>query len=383
MNGTIRSKKAGVWELVFDVGRDPLTNRRRQRSRTFKGTKRAAERELRRLVTDVEKGRMTGGEMVMAELFEKWLDLAEDELSPTTVREYRRLVAKRINPAIGDIPITKLQTARLDEFYQALTRDENLSSASVRQMHSVIRRGLKQAVKWGWLQHNVAVDATPPRLRQKEAQPPSVRQVQSLIASADRYDASFGVFVRLAAATGMRRGELLGLRWSDVNFDKATIQVRRAVIAIPEGTAVKSTKTRANRRLVLDNATMKTLDRHYSAMVARAHECEDQLDPDGYVFSHEPDSTRPWHPDNATGAFRRLRGNNGISRLHDLRHFHATQLLMAGVPLKTVSARLGHAMGSTTINFYAHILEDSDQEAADAIGDLLGPDATDGETVTG
>ncbi len=126
MQGHMRARKPGTWELIVDIGRDPLTNRRRQRSRTFHGTKREAQRQLRLLIADVEHGRLTGTGTLVADLLERWLDLAADDLSPTTLREYRRLVAKRINPAIGDTPVTKLTTPRLDDFYQALSRQEGL-----------------------------------------------------------------------------------------------------------------------------------------------------------------------------------------------------------------------------------------------------------------
>jgi hypothetical protein len=169
-----------VWELIVDIGRDPLTGKRRQRSRTFRGTKRNAHRALRSLIADVEAGRLTGTETLLSSLLAAWLDLSTSQLSPTTVREYRRLVEKRINPALGDIPVIKLTTPMLDEFYQALRDEVGLAPASIRQVHAIIRRGLKQGVKWGWIQHNVATNATPPILRQKRISPPSVEEIRGV-----------------------------------------------------------------------------------------------------------------------------------------------------------------------------------------------------------
>jgi integrase len=348
-----------------------LTNRRRQRSRVFRGTKRAAERELRRLIAGAERGQVTGTDTRVADLMARWLDLADDDLSPTTLREYRRLVAKRIGPAIGDTPLTKLTTGRLDDLYQALARDEGLSPASVRQIHSIIRRCLRQGVRWGWIEHNVAVNASPPRVHRSPIEPPTIPTIQTLLAEADARDPSFGVLVRLAIATGMRRGELCGLQWCDVDMDRRRIEVRRAVVAIPNGTAVKLTKTGGTRRLSLDAASADLLGQHETAMAQRAAECGTELAAEAYLFSHEPDGSRPWHPDNVTAAFRRLPSNGGKVRLHDLRHALATQLLAAGVDVNTVSGRLGHTNTSTTLNIYAHVLEESDEAAANIIGELF------------
>jgi len=160
-------------------------------------------------VTSVEDGRMTGTDVVVADLLGRWLELASDQLSPTTIREYRRLVEKRIGPTIGSVPLTKLTTAQLDEFYQALTKQAGLVPASVRQIHSIIRRGLRQGVKWAWIEHNVAVNATPPVLRSRRIEPPSLDMIRSLI-SAERQvtgsRASFGPSQPFRVEPGRQRG---------------------------------------------------------------------------------------------------------------------------------------------------------------------------------
>ncbi len=370
MRGHLRERKPGTWELIVELGRDPLTGRRKQRSRTFHGTKRNASRELRILIADVEAGRLTGTETSVADLLDAWLELASERLSPTTAREYRRLLDKRIGPALGSIPVTKLTTSQLDEFYRALSTKAGLSAASVRQVHSVIRRGLKQGVKWGWIQHNVAVNATPPTVRHARVTPPSLEQIRELVESAEQHDPWFGLLVRLAAATGLRRGELCGLQWSDIDFGNGQLEVARAVAATTGGASTKPTKTGKTRKLSIDKATLDSLAKHRDAMAARATDNETELDDDAFVFTHALDGSTPIHPDNVTSAFRRLSANAGV-RFHDLRHAHATQLLARGMDIPTVSSRLGHANSSTTLNIYAHVLDANDREAADLIGGLL------------
>ena len=371
MQGHLREQRPGTWELIVDIGRDPLTSRRRQRSRTFRGTKRDAQRELRALIADVEAGRQTGNATLVSELLMRWLELSAQELSPTTLREYRRLADKRIIPAIGAVPLIKLTTRQLDEYYLALSRDAGLSPASVRQVHSIVRRALRQGVRWGWIEHNVAVNATKPRMRRSTITAPSMARVHELLGDADRHDASFGVLVRVAIATGMRRGELCGLRWCDIDLDRRNVNVTQAIVAVPNGTEVKAPKSGAARRVTIDETTTNLLRGHRSAMEQRAAAGDERLLDDGYVFSHELNGSRPLHPDNVTAAFRRLPSNNGTVRLHDLRHAHATQLLSNGVDISAVSSRLGHANASTTLNIYAHALEENDDRAATIIGELL------------
>lgn len=137
------------------------------------------------------------------------------------------------------------------------------------------------------------------------------------------------------------------------------------------GTIEKDTKTRATRRISLDKATAESLAEHHRQMHQRADACGVRLGDDAYVFTHTPDGSAPWSPGNVTAAFRGLPGNAGRFRFHDLRHADATQLLANGVPVRTVAGRLGHATASTTLNIYAHVLEESDEAAADLIGNIL------------
>jgi integrase len=171
----------------------------------------------------------------------------------------------------------------------------------------------------------------------------------------------------------MRRVELCGLKWGDVDLGAARLVVSRSVAAVADGTTEKSTKTHATRRIALDAATVALLQRYRDQAAAWTEATGATLSPDSFVFSRTAGARRPLHPDNVTAAFRRVCRREGISgfRLHDLRHAHATQLLAAGVPVRTVSGRLGHANAMTTLNVYAHVLEESDERAAQVIGEIL------------
>jgi len=371
----MRERRPGVWELVVQLPRDATTARARQLSRTVHGTKREAQRALAALVTEVSAGKITSSTTTLRELLTRWLDHVADQLSPTTVREYRRLVSKMIEPDLGKLTLRRVTTQRLDAYYATLSRERGLSASSVRHVHAVLRGALGQAVRWGWIPTNPAASASPPKIRRREINPPAIGDTRALLATADEQDPSFGALLRVLAATGARRGEVCGLRWSDIDRGSRTLAIQRSVASVAGGTVVKDTKTHAARRIAIDPETLAALDAQRVRMEELAAVCRLEFDPDGFLFTSEPDGSQPLHPDTVTGNFRRICDRVGLTgvRLHDLRHLHATQLLAAGVPVRTVSGRLGHANAATTLNVYAHFLEASDRDAADVIGGLLQP----------
>jgi len=293
----------------------------------------------------VTAGAVRPAEISVAAALDRWLEFVSDELSPTTLREYRRLLDRRIQPALGERSLTRLTTADLDGFYSALSRQAGLAPATIRQIHSILRRGLRQAVRWGWIGAHPAVNITLPRRRTSEIQPPSPTVIRSLLDTAMERDSITGTLLFVAARTGMRRGELCGLKWGDVDLARSRIVVSRAVAVVPDGTTEKSTKTHASRRIALDKATVAMLERYRERAEDWAASAGARLDSTSFVFSRTIDGQRPLHPDNVTAAFRRVCERQRVTgvRLHDLRHAHATQLLAAGVPVRTVSGRLGHA----------------------------------------
>jgi len=205
--------------------------------------------------------------------------------------------------------------------------------------------------------------------------PPDVEQVAQLIEKAGEDDPELGRFLHLAASTGARRGELCALRWSNIDPNLATLTVERSIIEVPGGLAEKDTKTHASRRIALDPGTLAVLVAQRDEAKARAAVAESELLDSVYVFSHEPGGLIPGTPGNVTKRFQTVREALGYDnvRLHDLRHFTATRLIAAGVPVRTVSGRLGHANPSTTLSVYAHFVEASAQAAAEVMGGLLGP----------
>lgn len=382
MRGHLEERGKNVWRAKVFLGRDATTGRRHYVNRTIHGTRRDAEAVLNEMLVESGERSPVVADGTFAELAERWLELNEGQLSPTTYRGYRSLLDRLILPRFGARKVRTIQARELDEFYGWLLRSggENsrpLGAGSVMRVHSLIRRLLNQGVKWGWCGYNAATRATPPRERRHEFQLPSPEQVTRLIDAAGKSrDPEIADFLRLAVVTGARRGELCALRWTDVDVDGGRLVISRSIVdGRREMLIEKDTKTHSSRRIYLDTATIGLLRQRHAVMTERASLCGVALSADAFMFSDAPDGSAPWRPSRVTLAFGRLCERLGIEgiRLHDLRHFAATRMLVAGVPVKTVSGRLGHANAATTLNVYAHFLDASDADAAAVLADLLEP----------
>jgi integrase len=304
--------------------------------------------------------------------------MSEVDLSPTTVQVTRWFADCYIRPRIGTVRLRKLTAIDLDRFYAELRASGGregtpLAPRTVKRVHNIVRRALQQAVRWGWLSENPAVHASPPRTQRVEPTAPSPEDVGRLVSKANEADPEFGLFLRLAAVTGARRGELCGLRWDAVDIDGANLLIARSVVRGGDGLVDKDTKTHQARRVALDAATVRALTQHHARCAKRALECGAALGANAFVFSYDAAGAKPWPPLSVSQRFRRLRQQAGLPdvRLHDLRHYAATQLIAGGVPVRTVSGRLGHANAATTLGIYSHFVEASDQSAATLLGQLL------------
>lgn len=242
-----------------------------------------------------------------------------------------------------------------------------LSPASVRQIHAIIRGALGQAVKWEWIDRNVALLASPPKLRRQPIRPPTAQVIGVLLAKAETDDPTLALAVRLAVATGARRGELCALRWSDVDLEAGVVHIARAVVEVTgRGSVVKAPKSYADRWVSIDAGTVAALHKH------RANASQSS---DAYILSRHPSGSRPWTPSNLTAHWINLckaAGAPGI-RFHDLRHFSVSHLLDAGISLPAVAARHGHRDANVTLGIYGHAIDERDRQAADLMGRALNP----------
>jgi integrase len=373
MRGNITTKVPGkVYELRVSLGRDPATGTYRQKSVTVRGTRKEAERALRTLVDEVEAARVSirDPNLTFGMLLDEWLTFMDGlGRSPTTMARYRGVIEHQIKPTLGDVPLERLRTKAFDDLYRDL--GQRLHPSTVAKVHLVARAALTRAMKWGWIDQNPAQNAVPPSARRTVVTPPSRDELTKLLNAADAADPLFAVYLRLGAATGARRGELCALRWSDVDLEAATLVIERGIIVVAGGVQERPTKTHNRRVIALGTGSVRVLREHRRREVSAAQTCGVELDPSAFVFSRRPGGTLPLRPDNATTIFAALAksaGIDGVSLKDATRHLVATRLIAAGVDVRTVAGRLGHARASTTLDIYAHWLPERDREAAAIIG---------------
>lgn len=375
MRGSIRQRGRNSWEIRVYAGTDPETGKRRQLSRTVRGSRTQAQRELRSLAALANVAPAVGARTTLGELLDRWFAANEPNWAATTVRTTRSIIDHQLKPGLGHVLVRELTTVMIDEFYASLRvdgrqDDRPLSPGSVRRLHGVLHRALAQAMRWEWIWANPAASASPPRVEPVEMRPPSPHLVKLLLEHVALHRPLFHLFLVLAAVTGARRSQLLALRWTDVDFDHSSLAFQRALVEGPDGPVLAPTKTRRSHRVALDPATLQLLRDRFDEVGAKCpHGVEN-----AFVFTHDSVGLRPWKPNWVTKQFIRVRTSAGLDhfRLHDLRHFVATQMLGAGVAVPVVSARLAHARASTTLNVYAHAIPGGDVQAAQLISGIIG-----------
>ena len=379
MAGSLCKRSENSWQLRIHLGLDPITRRKRYLERTFRGTRREAERELARLVAENDGFvPRRDHESTVAKLLEKWLEFASPSLSPRTAMVEGGYVKSVIAPMIGHLQISKVTSLDLDRFYRHLVDVGGpkgpYSPASIVRVHGIMRRAFAQGVRWGWIRQNPAREASPPRdTTPRQFVPPTPDQVAQLLAEAKRRDSQMATLLRLAVSTGARRGELLALRWRHFDLGKGTVTIQRGIVLANGELVEQGTKTHQTRTITLDISTLQTLAEHRKRKFDLLEQVGADSLEDRFVFSELPDCSRPMRPDSTSRAFRALCAKAGIAnvRFHDLRHYVATRLLTSGVDPRTVAGRLGHRKPSTTLDVYAHFVPEADQWAADLLASLL------------
>lgn len=381
MTGSIRRRGKMTWELTFDVGRDPKTDERIRRFVSFKGTRREAEEAL----TDAIHRRNTGldishGKLTVGQYLDRWLsDYAANNVSAATLLRYQGIVANHLRPAIGRIQLSDLRPAHIQRAYaEALKtgarkdrRAGALSARTVLQHHRVLREALTHAVRWQLIARNPADAVAPPKPSRHEMRVLNREEAQTLLAAAEQD--SLYCLLHLALTTGARLGELLALRWSDVDSTSGTLRITRSAQRLPrEGIVFHAPKThRSIRPIALSPVTVRILRSHrVSQSKQRLALGSDYADRD-LVFANA--LGQPLDGTAVTKRFQQRAQSAGLGhlRFHDLRHTAATLMLSAGTHPKVVSERLGHATINITLDTYSHVLPDMQHEAAVALDALL------------
>lgn len=414
--GTIDELPSGAFRVRVSAGVDPISKRRMYLTEVVPAGPRAgheAERIRTRMLSQVDERRNPRTRATVGQLLDKWLEVLD--VDPSTRRGYSNNIRKHIRPLLGSLPLTRLDVQTLDSFYAELRRcrehcsgrphlqhrtdeehncDEHggkpcspsdpancqacrracrrhvcrgLANSTVRQMHWIISGALDRGVVWQWIAINPAEHANKPPLPHPDPTPPTSHEAARLVERAWSSDPDWGTLVWTHMTTGARRGEMCGLRWSHLDLDAEMVLIRRTVYLDDQRQLQeKDTKTHQQRRVVLDSETAEVLREHRARAESRAAAMGCLLRPSSYVFSSDPESLVPLNPDSVSQRYKRMADSLDIdTTLKSLRHYSATELISAGVDVRTVAGRLGHGGGgATTLRVYTAWTSEADQRAA-------------------
>ena len=373
--GSVRRKDNG-WSYRVDLGPDPATGKRRQVAKQGFRTRKAAEASLGEVLSAAAMGSVVSRSAATVEEFlNDWLSSQRHRLRPTSLHSYKMAI-DRINRRLGKVPVQALTPLQIEKFYADLLRSggrngKPLSAKTVRNSHVVLRKALSDAERLGLVHRNAAAAAKPPSFSRPEFATWSSEDLREFF-TAIRDERIFAPLVVLAT-TGMRRGEVLGLRWPDVDLDAGQLAIVQTLTAVDGVPTIGATKTSRSRRTVyIDPQTVTVLREH------RKRQREERLIA-GPAWTATPDlvfrdeAGMLIHPDRFSREFSRVVASSGLTpiRLHDLRHTYATLALKAGVHPKVVSERLGHATVGITLDLYSHVTPAIARDAANVVADRI------------
>lgn len=369
MKGSLRQRSPGTWELTIDLGRHP-SGKRHRKYQTVRGTKAQAQRRLRELLTSLDQGIVPNTKRIrLRDWLDRWMEerIAGGRRSQLTKERYESAIRLHIKPAIGDIDLVKLSPRHVQVLQSQLSAD-GMAPAGVSLVHTVLSGAIKYAMQMELIHRNPVALAPAPTIRRKEVVPPEIAAVHDLFRQAEIEGHHLYACIYLVAYTGIRRGEALGLMWSDVDLDRGRIMISKQLIKTKElGVIENQPKTEAGRRVVnLDASTVGVLRRHRLQQEKLKATMGPAYRDRGYVFSNEYGD---WiTPPVLYTSVRHLGERAGHQGMHprNLRHFHASVVLQTGENPVVVSKRLGHSKVSITTDIYAHALQGWQQQAAEA-----------------
>jgi integrase len=373
MKGHLR-RRGDTWAIVFDLrGAD---GKRRRKWHSFRGTKRQAQAELTRLLGEINQAEyVEPSKQTVAAFLDKWLTHVEAHVARKTFERYGEIASTHLTTAFGTIQLSKLSAADIDATYSRWLKSGRrhgqggLSPQTIIHHHRVLRQALSQAVKWGLIARNVADSVDPPRRVRPEIRALDESQLAKLLKHAEGTRLVAPIY--FAIVSGVRRGELVALQWSDLNVEAGTISVRRSTEQTKDGIATKTPKSGKSRSISLARETLEVLRKHRVAQNTERLRAGDSYQNIDLIFPREDGSA--WEPELFGKAFSVVAKGAAIGhvRLHDLRHACASLMLKSGVHAKVVSERLGHSTISITLDTYSHVLPGLQEAAADKLDYLL------------
>jgi integrase len=363
--GSIYKRKDGLWVAQVTIQGKHI-------SKYFK-TQSEARQWLQTTRSQIQDGlTFMGAKTTLKEFLEEWLKGYAQAVRSKTYHQYVQIVHQHIDPAIGAIKLKDLRPDQIQTFYNTKITG-GTSPRTVLLIHAVLHRALNHALKWGLLGRNPAQAVTRPKFKRKEMKTLNDSQVRVLLSASKgtRNEALFW----LAVSTGMRQGEILGLKWSDLDWRMKRLQIQRQLQRLTgEGLVFTEPKTSAGKRAIVLSATMIEKLREYLALQQQERQLAgEKWEENDLIFPNW--NGKPQHQRYVYQDFKDTLKKTGLPdiRFHDLRHTAATLMLQQGIHPKVVQERLGHSDISMTLNTYSHVLPSMQEEAAEKMDELLKP----------
>lgn len=357
------------YQLTAEGDRDPLTDKRERKYKTITGTKKQAEAELRKMISDLEAGNIsTPSTIKLSAWLDTWLTTYLPNIEQTTREGYEEKIKLYIKPALGHIPLKALKNNDVQTWINNL-KGNGKSPKTIRNAYNNLNAALKQAVILRMIPYNPCEGTVLPKLQKYQAQVYNVSMIQQALAVADNL--STYVMILLGASVGLRRGEMAALQWTDVDLVNETLSITQNRVHTKNNVLQKAPKTQAGNRTITIGHDVANALRDVKAIYDNAMRNKPGFKNLGYVLFKE--NGEPFHPDSLTQKWERFIAKRHLPpiRLHDLRHSNATAMIAAGINAKVVQHRLGHANVSITLNTYTHVLPEMDQEAANKLNHSL------------
>jgi integrase len=366
-------KRGNKWSFTVDIGKDPVTGKRKQKTVSGFKTKKEAEAACNELLNQLNKGYyIENTNQTFAEYLEEWLnDYAKTKVKPSTFKNYKNAVYGRIIPALGQLKLKELKLYHGQKFINTLV-EEGKSSSYVLFIYRILHTALEQAVKLEKIPRNPFDGVENPKLIREKKKTWSIEEIQRFLHVAKLDSPIYYICFLLAIHTGMRKGEVLGLRWQDIDFEQKRLSVNQSLVMVQNQYIISDLKTTSSNRVIsLDDIVIAELKRHKVMQNQQKLLLGGGYEDNDLVCANE--FGRFLSPGMVNHRMKEICEKAGVPyiRFHDLRHTHATLLLKLGENVKVVSERLGHSSVKMTLDVYSHVTPDMQEQAAQRFAQAL------------